>query len=518
MRNLREVLRLSFSAGLSIRKISASTKISVGSIQNILKLAEQLNIAWPIPDDWDDQTLALKFYPRSDAKPSAKYQEPVWSQTHLDLKKKGVTKQLLWEEYAQHYPNRCYSYSQFCARYADWLKKQKRSMRQTHRAGEKWFIDYAGPTLPVVCVSSGEIRTAQIFVAVLGASNYTFAEATWSQSLPDWLGSHVRAFEFFGGTPVMLIPDNLKSGVNKACRYEPELNPSYQPLAALTGWPWCPPGLINPRIIPTGHKSQSRGWRSDCGSLDYGQTAPLVPCGYQTFFSLAELNQCIRGLLTGLNQKPFKQWPGNRRQWFEQLDQPALSPLPRYAYQYTDIKAARVNIDYHILYDGHLYSVPHHGVGEPVELHAGDKLVEVYFHGKRIASHVRKFYPGMTTEPGHMLERHARHQQWTPDRLMNWAQAIGPEVLNWVKAQLRRKEHPEQAYRACLGLLSLSRTYPAERLNQACALAHKDSLFKLKNVKAILQSNLDKLPESVPVQLSMLPQDHENIRGANSFH
>ena len=234
MRKLREVLRLSYSAGLSIREISASTKISVGSIQNILKLAEQLLITWPLPEDWDDQTLALKFYPRSDAQPSAKFQEPVWTDVHMALKKKGLTKQLLWEEYAQQYPNRCYSYSQFCARYADWLKKQKRSMRQVHRAGDKLFIDYAGPTMPVVCASTSEIRTAQIFVAVLGASNYTFAEATWSQSLPDWLGSHVRAFEFFGGTPVLLVPDNLKSGVNKACRYDPdpELNPSYQQLAS----------------------------------------------------------------------------------------------------------------------------------------------------------------------------------------------------------------------------------------------------------------------------------------------
>jgi transposase len=190
MRKLREVLRLRYSAGLSIRQISTSTKISVGSIQNVLKQAEQQNLSWPLPEDLDDQTLALKFYPSSDAHSSPKYQQLAWPEVHLELKKKGVTKQLLWEEYAQQYPNRCYSYSQFCARYSTWLKKQKRSMRQAHRAGEKLFIDYAGPTMPVVCASSGEIRTAQIFVAVLGASNYTYAEATWSQSLPDWLGSH----------------------------------------------------------------------------------------------------------------------------------------------------------------------------------------------------------------------------------------------------------------------------------------------------------------------------------------
>lgn len=507
MRKLREVLRLSYSADLSIRKISASTKISVGSIQNILKLAEQLKITWPLPEDWDDQTLALQFYPRSDAKPSAKFQAPDWAEVHLELKKKGLTKQLLWEEYTQQYPNRCYSYSQFCARYADWLNKQKRSLRQMHRAGEKLFIDYAGPTMPVVCASTGEIRTAQIFVAVLGASNYTFAEATWSQSLPDWLGSHVRAFEFFGGTPVMLIPDNLKSGVTKACRYEPELNPSYQQLAAHYAVAVMPARPYKPK---------------DKAKVEVGvqivERWIIAKLRHQTFFSLAELNHGISALLTELNQKPFKQMPGNRQQWFEKLDQPALSPLPQYPYQYTDIKTARVNIDYHIAYDHHLYSAPHHCVGEQVELHASDQLIEVYFHNQRIATHVRKFYPGMTTEPGHMPEKHAHHQQWTPGRLMNWAQSIGPEVLKWVKAQLQRKAHPEQAYRVCLGLLSLSRTYPAERLNQACAIANQESLFKLKNVKAILQSNLDKLPVSSPVQLSLLPQDHANIRGAASFH
>jgi len=507
MRKLREVLRLSYSAGLSIRQISGSTKISVGSIQNILKLAGQLNISWPLPEDWDDQTLALKFYPRSDARLSAKFQEPVWAEAHLELKKKGMTKQLLWEEYARQYPNRCYSYSQFCARYAEWLKKQKRSMRQTHRAGEKLFVDYAGPTLPVVCASTGEMRMAQIFVAVLGASNYTYAEATWSQSLPDWLGSHVRAFEFFGGTPVMLVPDNLKSGVNKACRYDPELNPSYQQMAAHYSVAVMPARPYKPK-----DKAKVEA------AVQLVERWIMAKLRHQTFFSLAELNQCVSALLTELNQKPFKQWPGNRQQWFEKLDRPLLSPLPKHAYRYTDIKTARVNIDYHLAYDQHLYSVPHHFVGEQVEVHACDKLVEVYFQNRRIASHVRKFHPGMTTEPGHMPERHAQHQRWTPGRLMDWAQSIGPEVRTWVEAQLQRKAHPEQAYRVCLGLLNLNRAYPAERLNQACAIANQEALFKLKNVKAILQSNRDKLPTATPVQLSLLPQDHGNIRGAQSFH
>lgn len=507
MRNLREVLRLRYSAGLSIRKISASTKISVGSIQNVLKLAEQHQLSWPLPDELNDQALALTFYPASDVQPSRKYQQPVWKEVHQELKKKGVTKQLLWEEYTQQYPNRCYSYSQFCARYATWVKKQKRSMRQTHRAGEKLFIDYAGPTVPVVCASSGEIREASIFVAVLGASNYTYAEATWSQGLPDWLGSHVRAFEFFGGTPALLVPDNLKSGVSKACRYEPELNPAYQQLAAHYGVAVMPARPYKPKDKA----------KAEVG-VQIVERWILAKLRHQTFFSLAELNQCIRALLTELNQKTFKQGSGNRQQWFKQLDQPALSPLPKHAYQYTEIKTARVNIDYHIQYDQHLYSVPHHCVGEAVEIHAGGHLIEVYFHNKCIATHVRKFYPGTTTEPAHMPEKHAKHQQWTPGRLMNWAQALGPEVLIWVKTQLQRRPHPEQTYRVCLGLLNLQRNYPTKRLNQACAIANREALYKLKNIKAILKSNRDQLPDEATTPCDLLPQDHENIRGPHSFH
>jgi len=244
----------------------------------------------------------------------------------------------------------------------------------------------------------------------------------------------------------------------------------------------------------------------------------LARLRHQTFFSLAELNQCIRTLLTELNEKPFKQWQGHRRQWFEQLDQPALSPLPKHAYQVVETKTARVNIDYHIQYDQHLYSVPHHCVGEPVEIQAGEQLIEVYFQNQRIATHVRKFYPGTTTDSAHMPEKHAKHQQWTPGRLMNWAQALGPEVLKWVKTQLQRKRHPEQAYRVCLGLLNLQRSVPTERLNQACAIANREALFKLKNIKAILKSNRDQLPDETTTSPALLPQAHENIRGPQSFH
>ncbi len=507
MRKIRDVLRLHFEADLSVRKISASTKISVGAIAKLLKKANELPLSWPLPDSMDDSELARLFYPQADTKPSTKFQVPDWTVIHRDLRGKGVTKTLLWEEYCQQCPNRCYSYSQFCDRYLHWLKKQKRSMRQTHKAGEKLFVDYAGQTMPVISQATGEVRFAQIFVAVLGASNYTFAEATWSQSLPDWLGSHVRAFEFLGGTPVMVVPDNLRSGVSKACRYDPELNPSYQQLASHYGV----------AVVPARPRKPKDKAKAEVGVLIIERWI-LARLRHQSFFSLAELNHAISLLLSDVNQRPFKKLPDNRQQWFETLDRPLLTPLPQHPYHYTHIKTVKVNIDYHVQYEHHLYSVPNHLVGEKVELHASDQLVQIHFKNNHIASHVRKHYPGVTTEPGHMPKRHAKHQEWTPGKLKNWAKNVGPEVLTWVDDQLQRKDHPEQAYRVCLGLLNLNKKYPSERINIACGIANQQSLVKLKNIRAILESNQDKLPRDPQGQLILLPQDHENIRGPKSFH
>ena len=298
MRKIREVLRLRLEADLSVRQISICTKVSVGSIQKLLKSAQALGLTWPLPTELDDGRLAALFYPQADTTISARHVVPDWPSVHQELKRKGVSKQLLWEEYTQRYPNSCYSYSQFCDRYKSWCQLQKRSMRQIHKAGEKLFIDYCGPTVPIVSPTTGEVRQAQVFVAVLGASNYTFAEATWSQSLPDWLQSHVRAFEFFGGTPVLLIPDNLKSGVSKACRYDPELNPSYQQLAE----------HYQVAVMPARPYKPKDKAKAEVG-VQIVERWILARLRHQTFFSLAELNQCIRALLNELNERPFKQLP-----------------------------------------------------------------------------------------------------------------------------------------------------------------------------------------------------------------
>ncbi|MFU0948927.1 IS21 family transposase [Kluyvera ascorbata] len=506
MRKIRDVLRLRLQAGLSFRQISLSTKVSVGAIQKLLKTAEQLQLAWPLPDGLDDTQLARLFYPAADTRGSSRFQLPDWPTVHQELKRKGMSMQLLWQEYTERYPNRCYSYSQFCERYRGWCQLQKRSMRQQHKAGEKCFIDYCGPTVPIVSGSTGEIRQAQIFVAVLGASNYTYAEATLTQSLPDWLHSHVRAFEFFGGTPALLVPDNLKSGVNKACRYEPELNPSYQQLAA----------HYQLAVMPARPYKPKDKAKAEVG-VQVVERWILARLRHHTFFSLAELNQCLRALLTELNERPFKQLPGNRRQAFEQLDQPALTPLPQQPYRYVAIKSVKVNIDYHVQFEQHHYSAPHQYVGETLELHAGDQLVQLYFRQQLVASHPRKHQPGTTTLAAHMPVRHSKQQAWTPGRLKQWAQDIGPDTLRWVSDRLAEKAHPEQAYRLCLGLLNLTRSYPPERVNGCCQLANREGLSRLKQLKSVLASNRDQLPEQPSFTLE-LPQSHDNIRGPNHFH
>jgi len=506
MRKIRDILRLRFASGLSIRQISAHTKVSVGAIQKLLAKADALGLRWPLEPMLDDNQLAQRFYPAADTRISHRFQVPDWSGIHQELKRKGMTQQLLWEEYTQQYPNRCYSYSQFCDRYRHWRGLQKRSMRQVHTAGEKCFVDYCGPTVPVVCASTGEIRAAHVFVAVLGASNYTYAEATWTQSLPDWLGSHVRAFEYFGGSTAIVVPDNLRSGVSRACRYDPDLNPSYQQ--------WAEHYQV--AVVPARPYKPKDKAKVEVG-VQIVERWVLARLRHHTFFSLAELNQCLRGLLDELNQKPFKQLPGNRRQAFEQLDKPALIPLPRHPYRYIDIKPVKVNIDYHVQYQKHHYSVPHQYVGKTLELHASDTLIALYCRQQPVTTHARIHRPGVTTEPAHMPTRHQKQQQWTPGRLKHWARDIGPAVLAWVDAQLTVKAHPEQAYRLCLGLLNLSRQYPPQRLDAACRIANVAGLMRLKQIKSILQSNRDQLPEQLELDTE-LPQDHENIRGPHTFH
>lgn len=507
MRKIRDVLRLHYSAGLSIRQINQSSKVSVGSIQSLLKKAEQLNLTWPLPESMDDSQLARLFYPQSDTRSSSRFQVPDWADVRKQLTMKGVTKHLLWEEYTQQFPNRCYSYSQYCDRYLNWLKKQRRSMRQHHKAGDVLFVDYAGQTMPIVDSQTGEVKHAQIFVAAMGASNYYYAEATWTQGLNDWLGSHARTFEFMGGVPNIVVPDNLRSGVSKACKYDPDVNPSYQQLAA----------HYDTAIIPARPYKPKDKSKAEVG-VQIIERWILARLRHHTFFSLHELNQCIKRLLVDVNNRPFKQLNGTRQQWFDDIDKPALRPLPKHRYEYTQIKQVKVNIDYHVQYDDRYYSVPHHLVGEKIELHAKSKTIEMYFHNKRVASHARSYTYGFSTVADHMPTQHQKHHKVSQGSLMNWAKDIGDEMLTWVKTQLKRKSHPQQAFRVCIGALQLTKQYSPERLNKACFIANRHQLYRLQQLKDILLSNQDKLVTDLNQESPLLSQTHENIRGPQSFH
>jgi len=526
MQKFKEVIRLK-SVGLSLRPIAAAVRLSLGTVAKYAKAAEVAGLTWPLPLDCSDEALVRLLSKPSAATPAVtptanaaaiaaatpgapRIVMPDFPAIHQELKRKGVTLQLLWHEYREGNDGlRTYAYSQFCERYRRFAKTLKRSMRQTHHAGEKLFVDYAGQTVPVTDALTGEIVSAQIFVAVLGCSNYTYAEATLSQQLPDWLASHVRTFAFLGGTPAVVVPDNLKSGVDKACRYEPEINKSYEELAAHYGVAVIPARPYHPK-----DKAKAEV------AVQIVERWILAVLRRRVFFSLAELNDAIGALLTQLNTKPFKKLPGSRLSAYEVLDKPALRALPAQGYEYAQWKKVRVNIDYHIEYEGHYYSVPHAQVGRVVDLRVTATTVECLHNNQRVASHARSLRRGThTTVDEHMPKSHQAHLQWTPGKLLNWAINIGPATKDIVQHQLTNKPHPEMGYRSCLGLLSLARKYGNDRLEAACRRAVAIGSLTRKSVLSILEAGLDQLPHAdAPGSSTSLFPDHANVRGPKYFH
>jgi transposase len=494
---------------LSHRAIERSIGMSYGSVVNYLQRAKAAGVSWPLPADMDERTLGRLLFPSQDNNGPRRFVEPDFDDIHDQLKDtKGVTKQLLWQEYRERFPDNGYSYSQFCHHYRTWRDKQQRSMRQTHRAGEKLFVDYCGPTMPIVNPDTGEIRTAQIFVAVLGASNYTFSLATWTQKQADWIHAHIKAFEFFGGTPQIVVPDQLKSAVKKSRRYNPDINFSYQQMAS----------YYQTAIIPARPYKPKDKAKAEV-AVQIVERWIMARLRHHTFFTLASLNLAIRDLLTDLNQRPFKALPGSRLSQFNQIDKPVLNPLPAQPYEYVEIKAARVHIDYHIEYEKHYYSVPHHLVKEQVDVHASTTMVNIFAYGQRVASHVRSFHAGgHTTLQEHMPHHHRAMSEWSSERFLKWAGDIGPDVQQLVDHLLHRKKHEEQNYRTVLGLLSLSKQYGRDRLDKACHKAIALKSYSPTSVKSILKNGLDRIPDEAPEQDDLFLDDHENLRGGSYYH
>jgi transposase len=507
MRKLKEILRLKYGCLLSHNQIAKSLSISSGTVSNYAKRAAQFGLStWPIPDKWDDATLSQAFF---EAKIQRQQQNiPDWSVVYVELKHKTMTLQLLWDEYVERHPKCYYSYNHYCRLYKRWLKCQKPSMRQNHKAGEKLFVDYCGPTMNIVDPNSGECHTAQIFVAVMGASNYTYAEATWSQKLENWVMSHARCFEFMGGVPELIIPDNLKSGVTKACRYEPDLNPTYQQLAS----------HYNTVIVPARPYKPKDKAKAEV-AVQIVERWIMAKLRHENFFSLRQLNRRIQELLLDLNQRPMKKQPGSRLSQFEELDKPALKPLPEIAYIYTQVKPVKVHIDYHVEVEKHYYSVPHSLIKKKLEAHTTGELVTLYHRGNIVAVHPRSHRTGgHTTLDEHMPIAHQKHQQWSPQRFESWARDIGISTETMVSQFLQSRKHPEQSYRICLGLLSLAKKYSPERLEAACLRALATGINRLQGITSILSKGLDSqpLPETQPDLLAEI--EHTNIRGNHYYH
>ena len=503
MRNIREVLRLHLGQGLPQRVIAQSLRLGLGTVNGYAARARRAGLGWPLPEGLDDERLEALLFPPMSPVPVELRPVPDWAWVHRELRRPHVTLALLWEEYRAAAADG-FGYSWFCDLYRDWAGRLKPTLRQVHPAGERLFVDFAGSTMAVVEGASGEERQAAIFVAVLGASSFTFACATWSQALPDWIGAHVRAFGYFGGVARQLVSDNLKAGVTRACFHEPGVNRTYAEMAAHYGTAVLPARPYKPR---------------DKAKVEVGvqvvQRWILARLRHQRFFSLAELNAAIAGLVEQLNDCTMRGLGTTRRALFERFDRPALLPLPAVAYEYAEWRRCRVGLDYHVQVDKHFYSVPHDLLRQEVEARITAGTVELFHRGKRVASHVRsaaRHRPSTVAE--HMPSAHRRYRDWTHERIRREAAAVGDDTATLADLILRSRPHPEQGFRSCIGILGLVQHHGAERVDAACARALALGTRSYTSVAAILKNRRD--PPADTAEAPSLV--HENIRGPGYYH
>lgn len=501
MRKAKEILRLHYDLGLDRRQIARSLNISHSTVGEYVKRAADACLNWPLDEKMDDEALTRLLFGKQ--KQLSRKAPPDVEYIRRELAKKGVTLMLLWQEYQKDNPDG-YRYTQYCEYFRRYQKSLDVSLRMNHKAGEKLFVDYAGKTMFVIDPDTGEAGEVQIFVSVLGASGYIYAEATPTQELSNFIGSHVRAFSFYGGVPAIVVPDNLKSGVKKACRYEPDINPTYLDMATYYG---C-------AIIPARPAKPKDKAKVENAVLQVERWI-IAPLRNRVFFSLAELNEAIAELLTKLNEKPLTKLDKSRLCLFEETDRSALKPLPRRAYEFATFKKARVNIDYHIEVDGTYYSVPYQLVRKEAEVRITSRVVEIIYHGKRVASHMRCFKKGAyVTKDEHRPLSHQKHLEWTPSRMIAWAKETGPGAAELVSAIFESKAHKEQGYRACLGIIRLSGRYGGERVEAACGRALRLGATSYKSVASILERGLDSVPAEEEPAVAV---KHANIRGSGYY-
>jgi len=510
MRKLKEVLRLRFEHELSDRAIGRGCSISHRTVAEYVHRFHLSGLPWPLPEDLDDKALEQRLFPEKTSPVSLPPSKsmPDMKYMHRELKRPGVTLQQLWEEYHEQVPDG-YRRTQFYDYYRRWASTLHPTMRQEHKAGEKVFVDWAGKKPETVDPKTGEIHPVELFVGCLGASSYTYAEATHTQQLRDWIGAHMRMLEYFGAVPALVVPDNTKTGVTKACRYEPDLNPTYQDFADHYGLAILPARAGKPRDKAKVENAVGVAERMILGGLrDH------------TFFSLAELNEAIGEILETLNGKKFQKLDVSRQELFEQVDRPAMRPLPAKRYEYGAWKKAKVNIDYHIEAARSYYSVPYGLIHKTVDVRLSAATVEVWHQGRRVASHPRMYRPGRhQTQDAHRPPSHSKYLEWTPERILAWGRKTGPWTEALMGKVMESRKHPEQGFRSCLGILRLAQRYDPQRLEKACQRALRIGSPSYQSVKSILEKGLDAQPlqEESPEE-AILPLFHGNIRGKDYYH
>lgn len=511
MRKIREILRLHNERRLSNRAIARSIAASPATVSDCLLRAKVAGLVWPLAPELDDTELENLLYPL-DGAGRAPRAAPDFETIHKELRRKGVTVQLLWQEYKLEHPDDGYQYSQFCERYRRWRGDLDVVMRQQHRAGEKMFSDFSGDGIGIIDRETGEVRQAELFVAVLGASCYTYAEAFETQQLQDWVAGHIHAYEYFGGVPEITVPDQPRTAVSKPSRYEPGINPTFLEMAQ----------HYRTAIIPA-RPAKPRDKAKVENAVLIAQRWIIAPLRNHRFFSLAQVNEAIAERLELLNDRKFQKLDATRAALFESLDKPALQALPSRRYEYADWVSPRVNIDYHVEIGRHYYSVPYQLVHKKVEARCTATTIEIFYKRKRVASHRRGHHAGgATTAREHMPKAHQRYVEWTPSRILTWAGQTGPATRSLAEKILQSRKHPEQGYRSCLGLLRLSKTHGADRLEAACARALAVGARSYQSVKSILKTGLDRQPLPTQENQSAEPRtevaEHENIRGAGYYH
>jgi len=505
MRKIRDALRLNLGEGLSLRDVSASLQVPFTTVGDHVRRAKAAGLGWPLPEDLDDDGLEALLF--SSAAPAQTRPVPDWAKVHVELRRPHVTLMLLWLEHKEAFPD-SYAYSQFCEHYKRWRRGVDVVMRQEHKAGEKLFVDFPGRRIPVYDERTAEVVfEAELFVAVLGASSYLYAEALRSQELLHWVTGHVHAFEALGGCPAIVVCDNLRSGVTRPNRYEPDVNATYQEMAA----------HYDVAVIPTRSYKPRDKAKVEAGVL-LAERWIMARLRNEHFTSLGEANAEIARLVAWVNARPFKALAGSRASLFEELDRPALRPLPADRYEFAVWRKAKANIDYHIEHraDRHYYSVPYRLAGETVDVRISAATVEAFHRHRRVASHVRKFTPGFSTDPAHMPESHRRHAAWTPSRIVSWAAKTGPATAKLTEAVMAARRHPEQGFRSCLGIVRLGDRYGVERLEAACERALAVRAHSYRSVESILRTGLDRqaLPAEVPARAH---PDHDNVRGPDYY-